>query len=57
MTVLFVIRFGMKAIANAPHILYVLITCHAEFLPQGLDLGLYDFIHIIGGVFVPYMVV
>ena len=48
MTVLIVIRFGMKSIANAPNIFYVLISRGRELLSQGLDLCLYNFIHIIG---------
>ena len=57
MTVLFVIRLGMKAVANAPNILYVFVTRGGELLPQGLDLCLYDFIYIVGSVFVPHMAV
>ena len=47
----------MEAITYAPNILYVVPACAGQLLPQQLDLCLYNIIHIVSRVLVPYLFV
>ena len=47
----------METIANTPNIFYVVPACVGQLLPQQFDLRLYNLIYIVGGIFVPYMVI
>ena len=47
----------METIPNAPNILYVVPACGGQLLPQQLYLCLYNIIHIVGRMFIPYLLI